>query len=63
MSALEETLAAQMTLAKLPTFKREFCAIPGRRFRWDFAFTEKRLLVECQGGIWAKGAQIGRAHV
>ena len=35
---------------------REF-TLPGRHFRWDFAFPEARLLVEVHGGIWrAKGA-------
>lgn len=35
---------------------REF-SLPGRAFRWDFAFPQARLLVEVQGGIWrGKGA-------
>ena len=65
MSNLEDTLAAQMTLAKLPTFKREFCAIQGRRFRWDFAWPSvvHNLLVEVQGGTWAKGAHSSGAGI
>ena len=49
-------MGAQLALAGFRGFKREFCAIPGRRFRWDFADVDRRLLVEVQGGTWVKGA-------
>lgn len=55
-SKLETELLRQIKKAKLPTPTREFMAIPGRMFRWDFAWLEKRLLVEVQGGIYQKGA-------
>lgn len=29
---------------------------PERKWRWDFAWPEKKLAVECNGGIWVKGA-------
>jgi very-short-patch-repair endonuclease len=39
---------------------REHCAIPGRKFRADFAFPDSRLAIECQGGIFmARGAHSG----
>jgi len=56
MSDLENALAMQIKWAKLPEPEREFCrAIPGRKFRFDFAWPEFRLLVEVQGGTWING--------
>ena len=56
MSGLEETLALQIRAAGLPAPAREFKAVPGRRFRFDFAWPEFQLLLEVQGGTWGKGA-------
>lgn len=42
-------------MAGLPAPKTEYRAIPERRFRWDMAFRESLILVEIQGGTWAKG--------
>ena len=55
MSELENILHKQILLAGLPGPKREFLAIPGRRFRFDFYWPESNLLVEVQGGVWTKG--------
>ena len=55
MSKLENLLAMQIKMAGLITPEREFKAVAGRRFRWDFAWPDQKLLVEVQGGIWAKG--------
>lgn len=55
MSHLEETLAFQLQAAGL-IFVREFRALPDRQFRFDFAFPgDARLLVEVQGGTFARG--------
>lgn len=61
MSKLEEDLLFQIHCAKLPEPTREFRAIPGRKFRWDFAWPEQRLLLEVQGGTWGSGAHSGGA--
>lgn len=56
-SGLEQLLADQMQLIGLP-YAREYRAIAGRRFRFDFVIGEPdkdRLLVEVQGGIWMRG--------
>ena len=58
-AALRDSLNARLALHlrahKVP-HTREF-TLPGRQFRWDFAFPDARLLVEVHGGIWrAKGA-------
>lgn len=40
----------------MPEPDREVELIPGRKFRWDFAWPAHRLAVEVQGGEWmAKG--------
>lgn len=58
-SALEQTLAWQIRAAGLPQPCPEYLPIPGRKFRFDFAWPERRLLVEVQGGAW-NGGKHGR---
>ena len=53
MSALEELFALQCEQAGLPTPEREYAAVPGRRYRWDFAWADARVLVEINGGTYA----------
>lgn len=49
-------------------YEREVAAIPGRRFRFDFAWPAERVAVEIQGGTFAagrsahSGASIRRDH-
>jgi len=33
----------------------EYSAIPGRKFKFDFAFLVSRIMVELDGGIWHPG--------
>ena len=54
MSDLQTTLAWQMKAAGI-IFEQEFYAVPGRRFRFDFAIPTANLLIEVQGGTFAKG--------
>lgn len=51
---LEDRLALHLRAHGI-AYVREF-SLPGRMFRWDFAFPEPsaRLLVEVHGGIWMK---------
>ncbi|CAB4242211.1 hypothetical protein UFOVP83_31 [uncultured Caudovirales phage] len=61
-SSLEETLAVQLRALKIP-FEREVVGlVEGRRFRVDFLI-HKRLVVECQGGIWTKGGHSSGAGI
>lgn len=46
----EATLALMLRVEGIK-FDREFVAVPGRKFRWDFHI-EPDLLVEVQGGTW-----------
>ena len=55
-SALEAELALQIRALGLPEPVREYQAIKGRKFRFDFAWLEHRLLVEVNGGTYTKGA-------
>jgi very-short-patch-repair endonuclease len=55
-SELEDIFAAQLDSAGLTGYVREYRAIPGRKFRFDFAFMKERLLVEINGGTYSKGA-------
>ena len=55
-SALEDTFAFQLDAAGLTGYVREFAAIPGRKFRFDFCFREERLLIEINGGTYNGGA-------
>lgn len=55
-SALEAELALQIKALGLPEPIREYQAIKGRKFRFDFAWLEHRLLVEVNGGTYTKCA-------
>jgi very-short-patch-repair endonuclease len=53
-SELEETLALLIRVEGLPEPEREyrFCE---RRWRFDFAYPEQKIGIECEGGTWAGG--------
>lgn len=55
----EDTLALHLDGVGI-AYEREYRAIPGRRYRWDFRIGN--LLIEIQGGIWmpAGGHNTGR---
>lgn len=55
-SDLEDTLAFQLDALGLTGYVREYQAIKGRKFRFDFAWLDARLLVEVNGGTYTKGA-------
>ena len=51
--ALERALA--MYGHDLPPYLPECPVIPGRLWRWDFAWPTQQVLVEVQGGTFARG--------
>jgi len=55
MSQLEELLFQHIKLVGLPTPEREYRFAPPRRFRADFAYPERKLLIEVEGGVWTRG--------
>lgn len=52
MTALEEQFLFQVRALGLPEPTREYCAIPTRNFRFDFAWLEQKVLVEVNGGTY-----------
>jgi very-short-patch-repair endonuclease len=58
-SKAEDKLFAQIAdSGTIPVPERQYKALEKRRFKWDFAWIEQKLLVEIQGGTWVK-AQFG----
>ena len=55
-SELESLFAMQLDAVGLTGYVREYQAIPGRRFRFDFCWVKERLAVEIQGGTYSRGA-------
>ena len=55
-SPLEDMFAMQLDAVGLDGYVREYQAIPGRRFRFDFCWVKERLAVEIQGGTYSRGA-------
>ena len=55
-SDLEDMFAFQLDAVGLTGYVREYQAIPGRRFRFDFCWVKERLAVEIQGGTYSRGA-------
>jgi len=51
----ETTLTYQITSEKLDEPEREHRFDPARRWRFDFAWPDRLLAVEVEGGIWSKG--------
>jgi len=58
MSKLEEEMVQQFADYKLKTPEREHRFHPVRRWRFDFAWPEKLLAVEVEGGIWTRGRHV-----
>jgi very-short-patch-repair endonuclease len=56
-SKLEATLALHMRSAGLkPVPEHRFH--PPRRWRFDFAFPDQKVGIECEGGIWSGGRHV-----
>lgn len=55
-SDLEDLFAFQLDACGLTGYARQYRAIKGRKFAFDFAFLDARLLIEIQGGTYSNGA-------
>ena len=55
MSEGEEIFLRQCIDIGLPKPEREHMFLAGRRFRFDFAWTDVQLGVEVEGGVFSKG--------
>ena len=56
-SRLEATLALHMRSAGLNP-ESEFRFHPPRRWRFDFAFPDRKIGIECEGGTWTNGRHV-----
>lgn len=54
-SALERMMALHIRAAGLPPPEREFRFADGRRWRFDFAWADRQVALEVEGGTWANG--------
>jgi hypothetical protein len=54
-SSLELEFLATVRLMSLPEPEEEYRFMPPRRYRFDFAYPEKKIAVEVEGGTWTGG--------
>ena len=52
---LERAALTLLKQAGLRPPETEFKGIPGRHFRFDYAWPEQKVALECEGGTWDKG--------
>jgi len=55
MSPLERLFLDRCTLAGLPAPAQEVKFMPGRKWKFDFAWPEHMVALEVEGGTWANG--------
>lgn len=55
---LEDQLELLLINAKLTPFTREHRFHPTRKWRLDFAWPERKVSIELQGGQWTRGAHL-----
>lgn len=60
---LELALLAQIRTCGLPEPVRELVFAKPRRWRFDFAYPDRMIAVECEGGTWTDGAHVRGKHV
>lgn len=53
-SAGEETFALQLRALKIADFEREYVFAKPRKFRFDFAWPDRKIGLEIEGGTWGK---------
>ena len=62
-SELEESLLHQMwIIGTIVPPKRQYKFHPKRKWLFDFAWPDKIVAAECEGGIWVKGAHVRGGH-
>ncbi len=54
-SKLELEVYGMIKCAELPLPVAEYLFAPPRRFRFDYAWPDDRVALECEGGIWVQG--------
>ena len=54
-SVLEEQYRLYAKIQGLPEAKAEYMFFPGRKWRFDFCYPDKKVAVEIEGGTWCGG--------
>lgn len=54
-SMFELLVLNRLKQANLPLPVREYIFHPARKWRFDFAWPDKKLAVECEGAVWSRG--------
>lgn len=54
-SDLEATFALQLRSLGVPEPEREYRFHPTRRWRFDFAWVDRKVAAEVEGGVWVRG--------
>lgn len=54
-STLEQELAWQIRVTGLPAPQTQYRFLPPRRFKFDFAYPDRKLAIEVNGAIWIQG--------
>jgi very-short-patch-repair endonuclease len=57
-SDLERAFLTKLRQRRLPRPVTEYQAIPGRRFRIDCAYPDRKIAVELEGGVWSGGRHV-----
>lgn len=55
MTRLEMVMLNRIERAGLPTPEREYRFHPIRKWRFDFAYSKKKIAIECEGAVWSRG--------
>ncbi len=55
-------LESQLTLAGIPEPVREFRFAPPRMWRFDWAWPDRRVALEYEGGTWSNGGHVRPRH-
>lgn len=55
LNLYEETLLQHIRAANLPLPEREYKFHPVRKWRFDFAWADRRIAVEVEGAVWTGG--------
>lgn len=54
-SRLEAVFLLRLKALGLPDPEREYKFHPERRWKFDFAWPERKIAIEVEGGIWSRG--------